>query len=69
MDLKDWQKFLIDSKLGNWLNVKPKNGDQSYMINLKMYTNPNFLLIDDKGIVRLKKFDRESITAILRGEE
>ncbi|MES1181827.1 MAG: thioredoxin-like domain-containing protein, partial [Flavobacterium sp.] len=61
----EWRHFISNSKLENWLNMKPDNGDIKYMMDLHLTGNPSFFLIDKTGKVILKTFDQELLKAVL----
>jgi len=65
-DAAKWQSFIQDYKLTEWLNVKAVKDDMQYMDDLKVFTNPQFFLLDDKGTILLKRFNVDELNAILQ---
>lgn len=64
-DDKKWQSFVQEKGLQNWINVKSKNNDRTYVEKLGISSNPNFLLLDSQGKVLLKKYNQQEIAKIL----
>ncbi|MGO4707529.1 peroxiredoxin family protein [Chryseobacterium sp. 2TAF14] len=64
-DDKKWQSFVQEKGLQNWINVKSKNNDRTYVEKLEISSNPNFLLLDSQGKVLLKKYNQQEIAKIL----
>lgn len=64
-DDKKWQSFVQEKGLENWINVKSKNNDRKYVEQLEISSNPNFLLLNSKGKVLLKKYNQQEINRIL----
>ncbi|WP_411811314.1 TlpA family protein disulfide reductase [Chryseobacterium scophthalmum] len=64
-DDKKWQSFVQEKGLQNWINVKGKNNDRTYVEKLEISSNPNFLLLDSEGKVLLKKYNQQEIAKIL----
>ncbi|MFL9834604.1 TlpA family protein disulfide reductase [Chryseobacterium terrae] len=64
-DDKKWQSFVQEKGLQNWINVKSKNNDRTYVEKLEISSNPNFLLLDSQGKVLSKKYNQQEIAKIL----
>jgi thiol-disulfide isomerase/thioredoxin len=65
-DIAKWQAFIQEYKLTDWLNVKTVKDDMKYMNDLKVFTNPQFFLLDEKGTILLKTFNVDELNAILK---
>lgn len=68
-DDKKWASFVEEKGLQNWINVKSKNNDRTYVEKLEIASNPNFLLLDSQGKVLLKNYSPREITKILMSQK
>jgi thiol-disulfide isomerase/thioredoxin len=68
-DSSKWQSFITTNKLENWLNVRSKKDDTKYLNDLKVYSNPQFFLLNDKGVILLKSFNDDELNAILNSKK
>ena len=65
-DESKWQSFIVERKISNWLNLKSNDSKRTYQNDFNAYSNPNFFLIDKKGIVLLKSFNPMAIEELIK---
>ena len=67
-DESKWQSFIVERKISNWLNLKSNDSKRTYQNDFNAYSNPNFFLIDKKGIVLLKSFNPMAIEELIKNK-
>lgn len=65
-DETKWEEFLTTSKLTDWLNLKCTDEKRKYQEDFNAYSNPNFVLIDRTGKIRLKTYNPNVIEQVIQ---
>lgn len=65
-DTSMWEKFIENSKISSWINLKSIDPEKKYQQDLNTFSNPTFFFVDKKGKILLKSFNTEAIEEILK---
>ena len=64
-DESNWEQFIIEKKLEDWLNLKSLDSKRKYQEDFNAYSNPSYFLINKSGDVILKTFNNKSIEELI----
>ena len=64
-DEKNWNPFIKEKNLTNWLNLKSLDKDRKYQTDFNAFSNPSYIMINKQGLIVLKSSNSKAFEEIL----